>query len=217
MPAGRATPAADSIAHLRSCDPKLSVVIDTVGKLPKLELGDPWWELVDSIASQQLSVKAASTIVGRVEALFGHRPTPAELVGADPEKLRGAGLSWAKVRYLQDLGQKVEEGEIELHKLGRLTDEEIIAELTAVKGIGRWTAEMFLIFHLGREDILPVDDLGLQEAVKRAYNLKERPQSDQLAKLAEPWRPYRSIATRYLWKSLNNTPLPGVEQSQLQT
>jgi DNA-3-methyladenine glycosylase II len=194
-------------------DPVLAGVIEAIGPLPDFERGDPWWELVDSIVSQQLSFKASATILGRVEALFEHRPTPSDLVEVDPEKLRGAGLSWAKVRYVQDLGQKVLDEELKLDELQHLSDEEIITELTTVKGIGRWTAEMFLIFHLGREDVLPVDDLGLQEAVKRSYNHGKRLDKVALTELAEPWRPYRSIATRYLWKSLDNTPISSVEQN----
>lgn len=201
------TVSAGAVTHLRAKDPIIAKVMDQTGPLPLIELGDPWWELVDAIASQQLSVKAAATIVGRVEGMFGHRPSPAELAETDPEKLRAAGLSWAKVRYIQDLAEKVISGELDLNTLAHLPDEEIITKLTAVKGIGRWTAEMFLIFHLGREDVLPVDDLGFQEAVKRAYKLDKRPGKAALAAIGEPWRPYRSIATRYLWKSLSNTPL----------
>ena len=163
--------------------------------------------LVRSIVGQQLSTKAARTIYERLIALFGGRtPTPAELLAADPEKIRAAGLSRPKVSYLRSLAEHVESGELELDRLTELPDEEVSAQLTAVKGLGQWTADMFLIFHLRRPDVLPVGDLGVRRAVERAYGLPELPDATQLAEIAEPWRPHRSLASLYLWRSLDNAP-----------
>ncbi len=136
----------------------------------------------------------------------GRTPTPAELLAADPEKVRQAGLSRPKVSYLRSLAEHVESGELELAKLTKLPDEEVSAQLTAVKGLGQWTAYMFLIFHLGRPDVLPVGDLGIRRAVERAYGLRKLPDAARLTKIAEPWRPNRSLASLYLWRSLDNVP-----------
>lgn len=197
--------------HLRAADPVLAGVIERVGPIELTLEPDLWWALVDAIASQQLSVKAAATIVGRVERLGTEelRPSPEAMLAIPDEALRGAGLSRAKVAYVKDLAAKWLDGTLEPDRFATLDDEEIIAHLTQVKGIGRWTAEMVLIFTLGRPDVLPVDDLGLRVAVQRAYGLEERPAREPLTRIAEPWRPYRSLATRYLWKSLNNTPPVG--------
>ena len=168
---------------------------------------EPYGALVRSIVGQQLSTKAAATIYGRVIELFGGRtPTPAELLAADPEEVRAAGLSRPKVAYLRSLAEHVESGELELAKLTELSDEEVTAQLTAVKGLGQWTADMFLIFHLGRPDVLPVGDLGVRRAVERAYGLTELPDAARLTEIAEPWRPNRSLACLYLWRSLDNEP-----------
>ena len=168
---------------------------------------DAYGALLRSIVGQQLSTKAARTIYGRVEELFGGRtPTPAELLKVDPELLRAAGLSYAKVAYLRDLAEHVEDGELDLQALPELSDEEISEELTAIKGLGQWTVDMFLIFHLGRPDILPVGDLGIRKAAQIEYRLKELPKPAELEAVAEPWRPYRSLACLYLWSSLDNVP-----------
>ncbi len=160
-----------------------------------------------SIVGQQLSTKAAATIYGRMIELWGGRtPTPQELLDTDPEAIRAAGMSRPKVAYLRDLAEHVLSGELELDRLNELTDEEITAELTAVKGLGVWTAHMFLIFHLQRPDVLPVGDLGVRNAVKRAYELDELPDPAEMTELAEPWRPHRSLASLYLWRSLDNEP-----------
>ena len=168
---------------------------------------EPYGALVRSIVGQQLSTKAAQTIYERLIALFGGRtPTPPELLAADEDALRKAGLSRAKVAYLRSLAQHVEAGELELGKLTDLPDEEVVAQLTAVKGLGQWTADMFLIFHLRRPDVLPVGDLGVRRAVERAYGLPELPDAARLGEIAEPWRPNRSLASLYLWRSLDNQP-----------
>jgi DNA-3-methyladenine glycosylase II len=168
---------------------------------------DPYGALLRSIVGQQLSTKAARSIYGRLTELFGgSTPSPGELLAADPEKIRQAGLSRPKVAYLRDLAQHVLDGTLELDRLDELSDEEISAELTAVKGLGQWTAHMFLIFHLGRPDVLPVGDLGIRRAIREAYGLSEHPLPPELERIAEPWRPWRSLASLYLWRSLDATP-----------
>ncbi len=163
--------------------------------------------LLRAIVGQQLSTKAARSIYGRLEAMFGDRaPTPAELLAADEEEVRGVGLSRSKVAYLRDLAGHAEDGRLELDCLAELPDDEVIAQLTAVKGLGEWTAHMFLVFHLGRPDVLPVGDLGIRNAAALAYGLDSPPKPDELRELAEPWRPHRSLASLYLWRSLDSTP-----------
>jgi len=168
---------------------------------------DAYGALLGSVISQQLSTKAAATIHARVVELFGGRtPAPAELLAVDPDRLRACGLSGRKVEYVRDLAAHVESGELDLDRLARLADEQVIAEISAVRGFGRWSAEMFLIFFLGRSDVLPVGDLGIRAAVKLAYGLEELPDPEQLERIAEPWRPQRSLASIYLWASLDNAP-----------
>lgn len=197
------------MAHLRAADPVLRDAIDRVGPIELTLEPDLWWSLVDAIASQQLSVKAAATIVGRVAALApeGERPTPERLLATPDEQLRACGLSRAKAAYVKDLAARWLDGTLRQDELPELPDEEVIELLTRVKGIGRWTAEMVLIFTLGRPDVLPVDDLGIRVAAQRLYGLAERPGKEELTRIAEPWRPYRTVASRYLWRSLNNTPM----------
>lgn len=198
-----------AIDHLRGADAVLARIIEEVGAFEPTVQSDLWWSLVDSIASQQLSIKAAATIVGRI-AMLGQGnevPTPEELLEADDTALRACGLSGAKVKYVKDLAAKWLDGTLEPDLLPTLSDDEVVEHLTRVKGIGRWTAEMALIFTLQRPDVLPVDDLGLRNAVQRAYDLEERPGRAQLTGIGEPWRPYRSAATLYLWRSLKNGPI----------
>lgn len=196
----------EGVALLAERDPVLRGVIERVGPFEASYEPDLWWSLIDAISSQQLSVKAASSIVGRLAVLGpgGGRPTPRELLALDEAALRAAGLSGAKVRYVRDLAERWSDGRLEAGRLPDLPDEAVVEHLTAVKGIGRWTAEMTLIFTLRRPDVLPVDDLGLRVAVQRAYGLAERPGRAELARIGEPWRPYRSVATLYLWRSLAN-------------
>jgi DNA-3-methyladenine glycosylase II len=156
---------------------------------------------------QQLSTKAAASIWRRVQESFGAAtPTPRELLAADPERLRAAGLSRAKVEYLRDLAERVENGELDLKRIAELPDEDVIAALIEIKGVGRWTAEMFLIFHLGRPDVISTGDLGLRRAVQIAYGLEELPGPTEFERIAEPWRPHRTLASLYLWRSLANVP-----------
>ena len=170
---------------------------------------DAYGTLVRTIVGQQLSTKAARTIYARLTALFsGRTPTPREILAADEEALRAAGLSRSKVSYLRDLAGHVIDGELDLDALHALPDEEVIGQITAVKGLGRWSADMFLMFHLGRPDVLPVGDLGIRRAVERAYGLDGLPDSQTLHDIAAPWRPERTLACLYLWESLDNVPDP---------
>ena len=168
---------------------------------------DAYTTLLRAIVGQQLSAKAAATIYDRVLALFdGGAPSAAALLEIDDEALRGAGLSGRKVEYVKDLAQHVVSGELEVERLGDLTDEKVIEEITAVRGLGVWTAHMFLIFHLEREDVLPVGDLGIRNAIKAEYDLDDLPTPAEMEELAEPWRPHRTLACLYLWESISATP-----------
>jgi DNA-3-methyladenine glycosylase II len=203
-----------ALGELRTADEVIGRLIDDFGSPDEVlrrrgrRPGDAYGALVRSIVGQQLSTKAARTIYERLIELFdGRTPTPAELLEADPEDIRGAGLSRPKVAYLRDLAEHVEDGELELHLLAELPDEEVSAQLTAIKGLGQWTADMFLIFHLGRPDVLPVGDLGIRRAVEGLYGLSDLPSPAELEEIAEPWRPHRSLACLYLWRSLDNAPV----------
>jgi DNA-3-methyladenine glycosylase II len=189
--------------HLAMRDPTLKKMIAAVGPCKLQPAPDHFLILARSIISQQISTKAAASIAGRLmEAVGKNKLTPKAILCLSDEQMRGIGLSAAKVRYLRDLAAQVEGRILRLRTLRRLEDEEVIAQLIQVKGIGRWTAEMFLMFSLGRPDVLPIDDLGFRSAVKRHYQLEEMPKRDALIEMGELWRPYRSIATWYLWRSL---------------
>jgi DNA-3-methyladenine glycosylase II len=163
--------------------------------------------LIEAIVWQQLSGKAAATIFARFLALFppDRFPTAQEILEMPPERLRQVGLSAQKTSYVRDVAQRVAEGSLELDRLGGMTDNEVIATLTQVKGIGRWSAEMFLMFRLHRPDVLPVGDLGIVKAIQRAYRLRKPPTTVRMLKLGERWQPYRSVASWYLWASLRKT------------
>jgi len=201
-----------AVAALRKADPVLRAVIDEVGSIGDFFDGRPtdhYGTLVRSIVGQQLSTRAAASIYARLLERFGGRaPTPEEVLADDPEALRtAAGLSHAKVRYLRSLAEHVLDGSLRLDHLSDLPDDEVIAELTAVKGIGEWSAHMFMMFHLHRPDVLPVGDLGIRRAVKIHYGLAELPTPAELTEIAEPWRPHRTLACIYLWRSLQATPV----------
>jgi DNA-3-methyladenine glycosylase II len=202
----------EGVEHLRGADATLKRIIDERGPLDveartRGRPEDPYGALLRSIVGQQLSTKAARSIYGRLIEQFGGRaPTPQELLDADPEVVRSAGLSRSKVKYLRSLAEHVLSGELELERLPELSDEQVEREVTAVKGLGQWTAHMFLIFHLGRPDVLPVGDLGVRRAVERAYGLEGLPSAEELERLGERWAPYRSLASLYLWESLDNAP-----------
>ena len=201
-----------AVEHLARADDVMAGLIEEHGELD-LEArrrgrpADAYGALLRSIVGQQLSVKAARSIYERLTELFGGRtPTPQELLDADEVALRGAGLSGAKVRYLRSLAEHVQSGELHLDSLTEMSDERVIAELTAVKGLGAWTAHMFLIFHLNRPDVLPIGDLGVRRAVERHYGLESLPDAETLERLGERWAPHRSLAALYLWHSLDNAP-----------
>ncbi|MGO9903621.1 MAG: DNA-3-methyladenine glycosylase family protein [Solirubrobacteraceae bacterium] len=213
MPQRAAVDHARALEHLRTHDPVLRAVIDAVGVdgLGDRRRGRPadhYGALVRSIVGQQLSVKAAAAIYARLTARFdGRAPTPAEVLADDPDELRAAaGLSRAKVTFLRSLAEHVTDGSLELSALDDLPDEQVIAELVAVKGLGTWSAHMFLMFHLQRPDVLPVGDLGIKRAAMNVYGLHAMPGKDELEAIAEPWRPYRTLACLYLWRSLDATP-----------
>jgi DNA-3-methyladenine glycosylase II len=201
-------------AHLHRADPVLARLIDEHGGPLPLEPDsrgrpdDAYGALVRAITGQQLSVRAARAIWGRLIDRFGGRtPTPEEILADDPDELRtAAGFSHAKVAYLRSLAEHVVSGELELDRLETLSDAEVMRELTAVKGIGEWSAHMFLMFTLHRPDVLPVGDLGIRNAARAAYGLDAVPKPAELEAIAEPWRPYRSRASLYLWRSLENQP-----------
>jgi DNA-3-methyladenine glycosylase II len=187
-------------SHLSNVDPVMRTTIEQVGPCTLRPDPDIFNALVDAIISQQISVKAANAIVGRVRAAMpGGMITPEALAGCDFDRLRTLGLSTQKARYILSLVEHVQGGLLVLEELPMLGDEEIIQRLTMVKGIGRWTAEMVLIFTLGRADVLPVDDLGFLEGVRAAYNLPERPKRAEMLARGELWRPYRTFATWYMW------------------
>jgi DNA-3-methyladenine glycosylase II len=193
--------------HLARRDPILKQLIRVVGPCTLQPNPDRFGLLVRSIISQQISTKAALSIRTRLEqALRPAGVTAAAIRAATDEVLRSAGLSGNKMRSLRDLAEQVHTGAVPLHDLHDATDEEVIARLVPVRGIGRWTAQMFLIFSLGRMDVLPVDDLGLRVGVQRAYALTEQPRRAELEELAAPWQPYRSVATWYFWRSLGAVP-----------
>ena len=194
---------------LRRRDPILADLIRKHGRcgLAAAQRTDHFSALVRAIVGQQLSTKAAATIYRRfVELLPEQQVSAASIACATDDDLRAVGLSRQKSAYLRDLCARVADGRLQLDALDRMTDEEVITALSQVKGIGRWTAEMFLIFRLHRPDVLPVGDLGIVNAVKKVYRLRKKPTPERIVKIGEAWRPYRSVASWYLWRSLDNEP-----------
>ncbi len=207
----RATPAElkKAAAHLSAVDPFLTAVIQRAGVADITPHTNYYWELIDSIISQQLSVKAAATIEKRFKALFDSEfPAPELILDKTVEELRTAGLSNAKARYIQDLAQHILDGRLKFDQFDSLSNEAIITELTAVKGIGEWTAHMFLMFCMGRLDVLATGDLGIRNGVKALYDLSEVPTPAQVTELAAThcWHPYETVACWYIWHSLDNKP-----------
>jgi len=198
-----------AVRHLKRADPVLRKLIERLGPCAleqERERGE-FGALVDSIIYQQLAYKAAQTISRRFRMLYadarhptGRLPQPDELLRTPLRRLRAAGLSRQKISYLRDLARKANHGALRLGRFARMTDDQVIENVTQVKGIGRWTAEMFLIFCLGRPDVLPVDDLGFQYGVRDAYRLRALPSEKRIRKLAEAWRPYRTVGTWYMWR-----------------
>jgi DNA-3-methyladenine glycosylase II len=203
--------------QLAASDPTMAALIERVGKIDiatrlkrrsEERPADAYGALLRAIVGQQLSTKAARTIYGRVLEIFdGSTPSPEQLLEADETDLRAAGLSGRKVEYVRDLASHVIAGELELDSLDQLEDEQVIEEIVAVRGLGVWTAEMFLLFHLERPDVLSGGDLGIRKAIQVAYDLEEMPTPTRVLEIGEPWRPQRSLASLYLWESLANAPV----------
>ena len=187
-------------------DPILGAIVRTIGPcgLPGRQRHDHLTTLISAIVSQQLSTKAAATIFGRFVALFpgGAITDAATIASFEDHALRGVGLSGQKVGYLRDLCARLQDGRLRLEELDALPDEQVVVRLTEVKGFGRWTAEMFLMFRLLRPDVLPVGDLGIVNAIQRVYKLRKRPDAKRMLAIGEVWRPYRTVACWYLWQSL---------------
>jgi len=184
-------------------DPKFAKIIMQVGDYNVKITKNRYQSLVEAIISQQLSGYAANSIIKKFRKLYKSKfPKPRDVIKTSDSKLRTTGLSKMKIVYIKELSKKIESKELNMRKISTQSDEQVIEVLTDVKGIGRWTAEMFLIFSLGRLDILPVGDLGLKKGIQSMYSLKELPQKEQIEQLAESWKPYRTVATWYLWKSL---------------
>ncbi|HEY3094234.1 MAG TPA: DNA-3-methyladenine glycosylase [Nitrososphaera sp.] len=192
----------DVMKHLTVADVRLAAIIKSVGAYEIKLRKDPFQSLVEAIIYQQLAGSAADAIYRRFVKIYGRFPRPAQLLATKDFKLRDAGLSARKIEYLKDLASRVSDGRLKLTLLPKLPDEQVIEQLVQVKGIGRWTAEMFLIFCLGRQDVLPVGDFGLRKAMQKAYLLGEPPSPATMSDIAQVWKPYCSIATWYLWKSL---------------
>lgn len=200
------------LAYFQKIDPVLYEAMKVIGEIPPVTKRrskvDHFTELCASIVSQQLSTKVADIIWARVLHLLpDQQVTPESILSTDTESFRKVGISYAKIRYIKDLAQKVRDQVIDLEKLDDLSDEEIISELIKVKGIGRWTAEMFLMFSLDRPDVFSVGDLGLKRAIQKLYALESEPDEKYLRELSSKWSPYRTHASRILWRSLDNEPL----------
>lgn len=195
--------------HLAKNDSVLAPVISRVGVCTITPHKHYYWELIDSIISQQLSVKAAAAIEGRFRALFnGERPEPTAILATSVEELRAIGLSRPKANYIRDLAQNILDGTVRFDKLPKQSNQEIVDELTKVKGIGEWTAHMFLIFSMGRLDVLPTGDLGIRNGIYMLYKIKSLPTPEEVTDIAvkNNWSPYQSVASWYIWQSLGNLP-----------
>jgi DNA-3-methyladenine glycosylase II len=195
--------------HLAKNDPVLAPIIKRAGlcTIRPVKTDDYYWELVDAIISQQLSVKAARAIEERFKALYpGSLPTPNQILVTPDEKLRQVGLSGAKVKYVKSLAEHIKDGKLELELLNKLSNLEVSRELTAVKGIGEWTAHMFLMFAMARLDVLAIGDLGIKQGIQALYGLPTLPSPDQITKLAlaNNWHPYESVACWYIWHAKDN-------------
>jgi DNA-3-methyladenine glycosylase II len=195
-----------AVAHLRGADPEMAGVIERVGRCAWEGTSDHshFGFVVRCIVYQQLSGKAAATIFGRVQAIYGGKdPTPVQLLATPVKKLRAAGLSERKAEYTRELAQRVRDGELHLEKLDAMTDDEVMETLIQVKGIGRWTAQVVMMFHLGRLDVFPELDLGIQKGLQKLHRMRKLPNPDRTAKAGARWAPYRTVAAWYLWRSLD--------------
>jgi DNA-3-methyladenine glycosylase II len=194
-----------ALNHLKKADPVLASIIERVGPYAMQYREPGFHTLVRSIVYQQLSGKAASTIFNRLlEAAKADPVTPEAILKLRPQKMRKLGLSQQKVKYIRELSRMTRDGEVQFERLGAFEDTEVIAHLTRVKGVGVWTVHMFLMFALRRPDVLPVGDLGVRMAMKKAYGLTELPTPSEMEKIAASWRPWSSVASWYMWRSLEN-------------
>ena len=194
-----------ALTHLKAADATLSALIERIGPYAQEFAPPVFASLARSIVYQQLSTKAASTIYGRFQAALAPNPVDAQgTLRFSPDELRGFGFSNAKATYVRSLAEKTLDGTVDFAKLPEMPDSEVIAHLTQVKGIGEWTAQMFLMFALRRPDVLPCADLGIRSAMKRLYRMRELPKPARMERAARPWRPYASVACWYLWRSLDN-------------
>ena len=208
--ARKTSPHARACRHLRKCDPVLDTLIAAVGPCTLEPGGDPFTILVRSIVAQLISTAAARTVFGRLEAAVGDAGmTPAAVIALGHDTIRKQGLSNAKAQGVLDLAARASDGRLALDRLAEMDNAEILTQLVAVRGVGVWTAEMFLIFGLGRPDVLPVGDLGLRAGVQTLYGLEALPNAAEVRRIAEPWKPYRSIATWYMWRSRGLVPQSG--------
>ncbi len=193
-----------AILHLKKADPVMCAIIDRVGPY-KIQYREPVFEtLVRSIVFQQLSGKAAGTIYGRLAEATGSPILPEQILALTEERMRELGLSRQKIAYIRDLAARAQSGELDFDACQRLRDEEILEHFTAVKGVGIWTVQMFLIFALRRQNVLPTGDLGVRAAIQKAYGLDEMPKPTDVERIAQPWAPYCSVASWYLWRSLES-------------
>lgn len=192
-----------ALAHLRACDPVLASIIERVGPYAMQYREPTFRALVRSIVFQQLHGKAAQAIFSRLEAKAGGEITPESILKLRPTQMRSLGLSKQKLTYIRDLARKTRDGIVEFHRFPQMSDEEVIAELTKVKGIGEWTAHMFLMFALRRQNILPTGDYGVRSAMRKAYGMKVMPKPRTMERIAKSWHPYCSVASWYMWRSLD--------------
>lgn len=197
-----------AVAHLRASDPRWGPILDRAGPCGLRPRRDRFGTLVRAIIGQQISSRAAATIDARLRTLVGDPHHPLRLLEAGEAALRGCGLSGVKARYVLNLAEAVRDGHLPIARLGRMSDDEIKRRLTTIKGVGAWTAEMFLIFALNRPDVLAPGDLGVRAGLRNFHGLAELPTPSECARLTEPWRPYRSVAMWYLWRSLDAPKAP---------
>ncbi len=194
----------EAFDFLRECDPVLGRVVGRIGPLEEHRGGgDHFGALCDIIIGQQLSVASARAIKNRFRAHFGQTPDPVLILEMSEDTAKSLGLSAPKARYLKNLAQHLKDGQLDIAHLATLSDDEIRREIVAVKGLGPWSADIFLMFHLIRPDVLPVGDLGIREAMRRLYELDARPEPAEMERLSAPWRPHRTLASRYLWRFLD--------------
>jgi DNA-3-methyladenine glycosylase II len=192
-----------AVRHLKKSDPILCAIIERIGPC-RMEYGPPeFHSLAEAIVYQQLNGKAAVTIFNRFAALAGNPLTPERILKLSDAQMRSVGLSKQKSSYLRDMAERAARGELDFSRLPEMTDEDVVKHLTQVKGVGVWTAHMFLMFTLRRPNVLPTGDYGVQAAIKKHYKKRKLPKPEQMEKIARPWEPYRSVACWYLWKSLD--------------